>query len=457
MVSRPVPTYRHSNARFTVGQGSVGPPSEEDSMRLSARARFMRILAMAGLTAALVLPGAASVHAADPVVLRVGTTQDLDSLNPYNTLLVVGYEVFGLTYNYLTDSGPNLEPVPGFADTWERAADGKSWSFHIRDNMKWSDGQPASSADACFSWQLGLDAIEANGGESGFLGAGYLDPTLKDAGVTKVDCTDPTTMVVTTDDPSDRVLQVAMPIIPKHVWGKETYKTIADAKFDGPLVGTGPYTVQEWQTGQFIKLVRNPNYWGTQAYQDEVDIVIYKGAPDTMVQALKAGELAFNGYGADNGKTIPKGGPSTKALLDPAFRDALGYAIDKNLLVQRVLGGYGDPGNTIVPPVLGKWHVEPTTPRTFDIAKAKQLLDAAGYPLDASGRRLDKQGKQITLRIFMPDSDTNYPKAVAFIKDWYGQLGINVTQQVLDSATLGEKILPPEAGDGYTADYDIEL
>ena len=232
--------------------------------------------------------------------------------------------------------------------------------------MKWSDGQPATSADACFSWQLGLDAIKANKGESGFLGAGYLDPTLKDAGVTKVDCTDPTKMVVTTDDPSDRVLQVAMPIIPKHVWGKETYKTIADAKFDGPLVGTGPYTVAEWQTGQFIKLVRNPNYWGTQAYQDEVDIVIYKGAPDTMVQALKAGELdyahgpnadqlnqlktdpniatvagkangwsqlAFNGYGADTGKTIPKGGPSTKALLDPAFRDALGYAIDKNLLV----------------------------------------------------------------------------------------------------------------------------
>ena len=459
-------------------------------MRLSARARFLRILATAGLTAALVLPGASTASAADPVVLRVGTTQDLDSLNPYNTLLVVGYEVFGLTFNYLVDSGPNLEPVPGYADKWERAADGHSWSFHIRDGMKWSDGQPATSADACFSWQLGIDAIAANGGESGYLGAGYLDPTLKDAGVTKVDCTDPTTMVVTTDDPSDRVLQVAMPIIPKHIWGKETYKTIGDAKFDAPLVGTGPYTVAEWQTGQFVRLVRNPNYWGTQAYQDEVDIVIYKGSPDTMVQALKAGELdyahgpnadqlnqlktdpniqtvagqangwsqlAFNGYGADTGKTIPKGGPSTKALLDPAFRDALGYAIDKDLLVQRVLGGYGEPGTTIVPPVLGQWHVEPTTKRTFDIAKAKQLLDAAGYPLDSSGRRLDKEGKQITLRIFMPDSDANYPKAVAFIKDWYGQLGINVTQQVLDSATLGEKILPPEAGDGYTADYDIEL
>src|SRR6185436_15497454 len=306
----------------------------------------------------------------------------------------------------------------------------------------------------------------------GFLGAGYLDPTLKDAGVTKVDCTDPANMVVSTDDASDRVLQVAMPIIPKHVWGKQTYKTIADEKFDGALVGTGPYTVAEWQTGQFIRLVRNPNYWGTQAYQDEVDIVIYKGSPDTMVQALKAGELdyahgpngdqlnqlktdpnivtvagkangwsqlAFNGYGADTGKTIPNGGPSTKALLDPAFRDALGYAIDKDLLVERVLGGYGDVGTTIVPPVLDKWHVEPTTKRTFDIEKAKQLLDAAGYKLDASGKRLDKENKPITLRISFPNSDTNYPKAVAFIKDWYGQLGVGVSQESLDSAVLGEK------------------
>ena len=195
-------------------------------------------------------------------------------------------------------------------------------------------------------------------------GAGYLDPTLKDAGVTAVDCTDPTKMVVTTDDPSDRVLQVAMPIIPKHVWGKETYKTIArEAKFDPPLVGTGPYTAVEWQTGQFIQLVRNPNYWGTKTYPDEVVIAGLQGraghdgpgaqgrrarlrprpssgpaqpaedGPDIATVAGSANgwtQLAFNTYGTETGKTITSGGPSTKALLDPAFRDALGYAIDKD-------------------------------------------------------------------------------------------------------------------------------
>jgi peptide/nickel transport system substrate-binding protein len=353
--------------------------------------------------------------------------------------------------------------------------------------MTWSDGEPATAQDACFSWQLALDAI-ADGGP-GSLGAGYIDPGLDDAGVTAVECPDDSTMIATTDDPSDRILQTYLPIIPKHIWGDETHLTIGDASFDPTLVGTGPYVAVEWQTGQFVRFQRNPNYWGTQGYADEIDIIIYK-TPDTMVQALKAGELdyahgpnpeqlnalqseanietvvgsangwtqlAFNTYGTGTGNTIEGGGPSTPALLDQAFRDALGYAVDRETLVDRVLGGYGDVGNTIVPPVLTQWHVEPASPRTFDIELAKQKLEDAGYALNADGERLDKQGNPITLRLLMPDSEDSYAAAAQFVADWYGELGVGVTTQVLDSATLGEIILPPEAGEGYTADYDIEL
>jgi peptide/nickel transport system substrate-binding protein len=451
------------------------------------RARLARALGGGALAAALLLPAAAPAAAADPVVLRVGYTQDLDSLNPYATLLVVGYEAFQLSYNLLVDFGPDLEPIPGFADKWERAADGKSWSFHIREGMKWSDGQPATAEDACFSWQLAINAIGDGG--AGSLGAGYLDPGLDDAKVTKVECPDATTMIATTTDASDRILQTYLPIIPKHIWGKETYKTIGDAKFEAPLVGTGPYQAVEWQTGQFVRFVRNPNYWGTQAYPDEVVIQLFKTA-DTLVQALKAGEidyarganadqfnalqsepniktvvgaangwtqLAFNTYGTGTDKTIKGGGPSTKALLDPKFRDALVTAVDHKTLVDRVLGGYGDAGTTIVPPVLTQWHVEPTNLRSYDPEAAKAKLEAAGYTLDASGNRLDKEGKPITLRMYMPNTDENYPKAAQFVAEWYKALGIKTTTQVLDSATLGEKVLPPEAGEGYTADYDIEL
>jgi peptide/nickel transport system substrate-binding protein len=454
-------------------------------MRSPLRVRAARGLAAFGLAVSTLLPAVGmTVKAADPVVLRVGTTQDLDSINPYNTALVVGYEAFALTYNLLVDFGENAEPIPGFADSWTREP--HDVKFHIRTGMKWSDGQPATAQDACFSWQLDLDAIKA--GKS--VGLGYIDPNVKDAGVTKVECPDDETMIVTTDDQSDRVYQAYVPILPKHIWGKQTYTSMAKADFKAPLVGTGPYTLAEWKTGQFVRFVRNPNYWGTQGFEDEVVIQFFK-TPDTMVQALKAGEidyardpnadqlkqlqtepnvktvvgsangwtqLAFNTYGTGTGKTIPGGGASTKALQDPAFRDALGYAVDKKTLVDRILGGFGDVGTTNVPPVLTQWHVEPDKARTFDIAKAKSLLDAAGYALDGSGNRLDKEGKPISLRMYMPNSDDNYPKAAAFIKDWYGQLGIKVSTTVMDSDALTSLLLPPEAGDKTDlAKYDIEL
>ena len=84
-------------------------------------------------------PPPAPAAAADPVVLTVGTTQDLDASNPFNTALVVGYEAFELTYNLLVDFERERQAGPGFADTWERSSDGRV-TFHIRDGMKWSDG-----------------------------------------------------------------------------------------------------------------------------------------------------------------------------------------------------------------------------------------------------------------------------------------------------------------------------
>jgi len=453
-------------------------------MRSARSTQATRLAALIAL-AALAAPAAVGpTAAADPVIFTAGTTQDFDSSNPYQTALVSGYEAFQLSYDLLVGFGLDTKPIPGFADTWTRNPD--NVTFHIRTGMKWSDGQPADSADACFSWQLALDAHKDNAS----IGLGYLDTGVSDAGVTKVECPTPDTMIAYTTDQSDRIYQVYLPIVPKHIFGKDTYKTIGDEAFKAPLVGTGPYQLAEWKTGQFMRFTRNPNYWGTQGFADQVVLQIYSST-DTMVQALKSGDLqyahgvnaaqlkelqteaniktvvgaangwsqlAFNTYGTGTGKTIPNGGPSTQALLDPKFRDALGYAVDKKTLVDKVLGGYGDVGSTIVPPVLGDMHVDPAQPRTFDINLAKQKLDAAGYVLDPNGKRLDKQGKPIVLRLVMPDSDENYPKAAEFIKDWYGQLGIELQTQVYDSNTLTDLLLPPEAGGkNNLAKYDIEL
>jgi peptide/nickel transport system substrate-binding protein len=440
---------------------------------------------MLGLIGGMIIVGVAPVSAADPVTLTVGTTQDLDASNPFNTELVIGYEAFELTYSLLVDFDKDAHPAPGFADSWERSAD--RVTFKIGSGRKWSDGEPATSADVCYSWGLALAAIK----DESYIGSGYLDPGVKDAGVTKIECPDANTFIAYTTDPSDRVFQVYVPILPEHIWKKDDYKKIAEATFDPPLVGTGPYTLAEWKTGQFARFERNPNFWGKQGFEDEVVLRFFADNTDTMVQALKNGELdyahgvnsdqfkqlqadpaytavagaangwtqlAFNTYGTGTGKTIKGGGASTKALQDAAFRDALGYATDHQALVDRVLGGFGDPGDTVVPPVLADFHVTPDTPRTFNIDTAKQKLDAAGYVLSSDGKRLDKEGKPINLRLYYPNTDDNYKKVAQFVKEWYGQLGIGVTDQSFDSDTLTAILLPPESGEtDALAKYDIEL
>ena len=446
-------------------------------MRRPRWAQPVRPLAALLMSIGLLLPSSATVVAADPVVLRVGTVQDLDAMNPYLTALFTGYEVFALNYDLLIGYGPDEEPAPGFAASWTQ--DGTTWTLKIDPNLKWSDGTPATSEDARWTIQTLLDGQATDG----YVGLGYLDPYLTYAGVTAVSAPDPQTLVLETDAPNTQILTSYIPILPKHIWEG---RNINEDPNDPPVVGTGAYQAVEWKPGEYVRMVRNPDYWGPKGYADEVFIQIFKDE-GAMVEALKAGEidyarnptgdqwdslqglpdivpvkssthaeanafteLGFNCYG----KPIEGGGASTAALQDPAFRDALGYAIDKQALVDQVLGGKGAIGTTHIPPALGagNWHFEPANLRTFDIELAKQKLEAAGYVLDAGGKRLDKEGKPIALRMVSPETST-YTASAQFIADWWRQLGIDVLAQAYDDDTLITLMLPPE-GDG-TADFDV--
>ena len=450
-------------------------------MRTSARAGRRLVIALA-TTAALLLPSAAPSIAADPVILKVGTVQDLDSINPYLTEYYIGYEIFGLNYDLLVGYGQDAEPVPGFAESWTQ--DGTKWTFKINPDLKWSDGTPATSEDARWTIQQLLDGQK----KDGYVGVGYLDAYLTYAGVTGVSAPDPQTLVIETATPNAQLLTTYLAILPKHIWEK---RAIGEDPNNPPIVGTGPYQIAEWKTGEYVRMVRNPYYWGNKSYPDEVWFQFFKDE-GAMTEALKNGEidyarnvtadqfaslaglpdvvpvessnaaeanafthLAFNTYS----KPIKGGGASTKAVQDPAFRDALGYAIDKDALVDKVLGGHGVPGDTIIPPAMagGFWHLTPPNKRTFDIELAKQKLDAAGYKLDANNKRLDKEGKPISLQMILPDSSTTYSDSAQYIKGWWNELGIDVNPQVLDEDTVTAREYPPENDPPGKADYDVVI
>jgi peptide/nickel transport system substrate-binding protein len=459
-------------------------------MRSTTRARYGRVLATVGLLGALLLPGAAPATAATgDGVLTVGTDQEFSGLNPWLATYVLDYEVFTLNYDLLVGYGQNLEFTEGFATSWETSADGKTTTFKIRPGMQWSDGQPATAEDARFTYQLVLDAIN----EEVTLGSGYIDGYLATANLAAVSAPDPETLVVETSTPTSLLLPAYVPILPKHIWEQYSLDQVGNAEAtgffanDAPVVGTGPYQAVEFVPGQFMRFERNPNYWGNQGAAEEIVLQHFESG-ETMVAALRNGEidyargiaadafdalegdpeittvegfangysyLTFNGYP----QAIEGGGASTRAVADPAFRDALGWAVDLDVLVDRVLAGHGTPGTSVMPPFHTNWYVPPApdVQRRFDLATADQKLTAAGYAKDSAGKRLDKEGQPITLRMTWPASEPELATAAQFIVEWWGELGIGVEAGVTEDDTLLIDLTPPEADPPGKADFDTYM
>jgi peptide/nickel transport system substrate-binding protein len=453
-------------------------------MRSRFSVRLARFIAIGVIAAAGLMPSVASAGT-EPLVLNVGTDQKLRVLNPWFAITVADYEIFQIQYELLVSFDINLGPAPGFAESWESSADGMTHTFHIRPGMLWSDGQPATCADAEYTYQFVLDVLDSS---RGYVGSGYLEPYLQNTGLDSVECSDDLTLVAHTAHPSTLLTQAYVPILPKHVWSQYTMDQIGKRNDPGffanepPVVGSGPYVATSWEKGSFIRMERNPNYWGAEkGAPDALLFQSFTGA-DTMVQALRSGELDYvRGTGADqfdalatepnirvsegysNGYTYlsfntratqPGYHGSTTALEDQAFRDALGFALDRQALVDRVLNGHGVAGSTHLPPYQVKWHVEPDNPRDFNLDTANQRLDAANYPRGEDGRRVDHEGKPIELRLTWPSSEDHSTDA-QFIKEWYDQIGIGVDAFVTEEGKLLDDLLGPPAGG--PADWDFYM
>jgi peptide/nickel transport system substrate-binding protein len=453
-------------------------------MRPRLGARLPRFFGIAVLLAAGLMPSVATAQTGE-LVLNVGTDQKLKVLNPWYSITVADYEIFQIQYELLVSFDINLDPAPGFADEWSSSEDGMTHTFHIRENMLWSDGQPATCEDARWTYDFVLKVLAS---DRGYVGSGYLEPYIKNTGLDSVECQDEHTLIAHTAHPSTLLTQAYVPILPAHIWSKYSMDEIGrqnDPNFfknEPPVVGSGPYVATSWEPKSFIRMERNPNYWGPKTGPDVLLFQQFDGA-ETMAQALQNGELDYVGglsadlfdgltgapdiqtvEGYSNGYTMlsfntratqPGYKGSTSALEDPAFRDALGFAIDRQTLVDRVLNGHGVAGSTHVPPYHVKWHVEPDNPRDFNLDTANQRLDAANYPRGADGRRTDHDGKPIVLRLTWPDSEENAPTAARFIQEWFDQVGIGVDPGVTDEAKLIDDLYGPPAGG--SANWDMYI
>lgn len=404
-------------------------------------------------------------------VLRVGVRQEPDSMNPHTMSFSISFEIIGMIYDLLVGKNFDGELTDsGLAEKWVRSEDGLRWTVTLKPNLKWADGSPLTVADVVSSWEFVMNSV--NSGVS-------LNGTSTVKGVVKsISVKNENTIEITTEYPTESNLNERH-IVPAKLWGSIGYDKIADYRNPAPIIGSGPFILKSWAQGQSVTLERNPHFRGPGPFLQEVRLLQFAN-PDAAVQALRSGEVDYitdvpvNQVAAlddepdvvakafESTRTVylgfntwtGKGAGSTTALADPAFRDALGYAIDKQAIVKRVLGGYGTPATSMLVPAYGRLYPDVSDiVRQFDLDLAKEKLAKAGY-IDGDGNGLieDKEGKDIHLRLYLPDVETTYPAVAQFLTAWFGKVGVQVNTTVVSEASLLSNVQDPGKGGG---DYDM--
>lgn len=385
-------------------------------------------------------------------------------------------------YDFLTNyDAKDNHAIPGLATKWEPSADKLTWTYTIRSNSKWSDGQQATAEDAAWTFnKLMTDegAAQANGS---FV-----------TNFRKVTAPSPTKLVIELKEPQATMAALDVPIVPKHVWEKvgDFSKFNNDTTF--PIVGNGPFILSDYKVDQYVKLTANKDFWRGSPKFDEVVFKTYKDQ-DAAVAALRKGEVSFVAgspaltpaqaaslKGEKNVKvnegpgrrffalaTNPgaqtkdgkKFGNGNKALLDQKVRQALFLSIDRKTIIDKVFQGHAVEGQGYIPPRFSAYYWQPSASQSlaYDPAKAAQLLDQAGYKLKGD-QRVGKDGKPLDLRILCHATDPNDKAIGKYLKEWWGKLGIGLKVDCLDDVSVpwyaGEYDL---AFDGWSVNPDPDF
>lgn len=449
--------------------------------------RLARLVAPVLLTVMAVslvagLAGAAAADEASPpvakTVLRVGWTTEPDSLNPFTGLQQSSYELYHLSYDFLTDFGTGyLETVPGLAESWERSADGLTWTFKIRKGVTWHDGRPLTARDVAFSYDFQIRYRLGN-----YLSA--LD------GIEKVTAPDDATVVIRCSRSKADITAMWVPIVPEHIWGRfKSAKEVTAYANTPPVVGSGPFQVVEWKRGVFVRCVANKHHWGGPPKVDELVFTRYTN-PDTLAQDLKLGTidlaidippaqvsalaadsdldafacaqkafdyLSFNCYeGPSHGDPV---------LRDAAFRAALNWAVDKDKLVELAYQGLADPADSLFerdfydPALDWHWTPPPDMAFTFDLDKARRALADAGYvDTDGDGVLNDPRngGGDVRLRLWARRASLQSQIMGKLITGWWRRLGLDIRYSVQDDGVIIDRCFNYEGG-RYTPDFDMYI
>jgi peptide/nickel transport system substrate-binding protein len=424
-------------------------------------------LVSAVLCTALAMLGATVPAAADSPknsTLTVVSDTQMTTFNPFVSYYDGELNVISMIFPALTYSDRNNQPAPYLASKWTTSSDGLTWTFDIRPNLKWTDGQPLTAKDIAWTYNLVMTntvAATANG-------------TLV-ANIASVSAPNDTTFIIKTKTKQANLLYESLPVVPQHIWQSHVsnLKAYTSMPTGGkPVVGYGPYTLTAFKT-TYATLKANKDFvLGAPKY--DTLISQYFSSSDAAVNALKTGQVQQDasltatqykalsntpgittyrqeptgwtaieinpGARTKSGKSIGTGNP---ILHDKTVRQAIEYGIDRQTLVTKVLDGLGQVGAGYIPSGYPQWAWQPSADQKigYDPDKANELLDQAGYPKGSDGIRTDKKtGKQLSFRLGIHSDDSGDAAIATYLVPWMKAIGIKLKVEPMSFSQLNDNL-----------------
>jgi peptide/nickel transport system substrate-binding protein len=405
--------------------------------------------------------------------LLIGDWQEANQFNPFYLGQVTEANVASAAWSSLVVLTNDYKYAPDLAKDIPTTTNGgvkvpgdngdaMTVSWTLRDGLKWSDGQPLTCDDFKYAWEWVLDKDNV-----GVITAGYED-------IKTFECKSDTEMVWHFDKIYEGYITLAVAPLPRHFLSKIPIKDqVAGAGFRAAEVAntpvSGAFSFESVAAGSELRLKKNPNY--TSAFTGKpahLDNLIWKwyGDADAMIAGYKAGEVDFatdlqdsdipkvqdlgdqvsaipsltyeflrpnwSAEACSKNPTVQDRGTGCP-MSDPAMREAVAFAIDKNLINTRLLGGTVQVANTLVTP--NAWFFADQTPTTFDPAKARQILDDAGWKdTDGDGIR-EKNGLKAKIELCTTTRQVRQD-TLALIASWLKDVGIEGVPNPVDSTNI---------------------
>lgn len=392
-------------------------------------------------------------------ILSVQVGPNPETIDPALNSAVDGGNMLLHSFECLLAVDEDGKLIPGQAESWETSEDGLTWTFHLRDGLKWSDGTDLTANDFVYSWKRVCDPMVAAPYAETVLGMveGYEDAITGNLDALQVVAEDDKTLVVTLNAPCSYFGSLAAfatlsPVQQATIEANgDAWATSAET-----YISNGPFYVSEWVPSSYIMMSKNPNYWNADAIKlDGIKFNLIEDS-NAAYSAYQTGEVLFikdvpteeipSLSGNSDFYVDPIIGTyylsvncDREPFNDPQVRKALSLAIDREYVAGTLMQGtYSAASNFMGPGWIdtdgsqfmdnangGQPYID-TTNYEANLAEAKQILADAGYP--------DGEGLP---SITYSTNDAGYHKVVAeYLQQAWGELGIDVTVDIVEWASF---------------------